>query len=239
VEKQETLENSRNDPQSAIALGHLLAERFSCRAFRPEPVPREIIQRVLELSQLSASWCNSQAWSVIVTEGEGTKRFAAALYRQALDNPGGRCPDFPMPDGYHGVYAERRRETGWRLYRSVGIAKGDRAASARQTIENFKLFGAPHALIITTDRDLGFYGAVDSGGYVANFMLVAQSFGIGTIAQGCLALHGPFMHEYFGLPEDRKVLCGISFGYPDRDHPANSFRTNRAPISEVATWVDS
>ena len=35
------------------------------------------------------------------------------------------------------------------------------------------------------------------------------------------------------LPEDRDVLCAISFGYPDTDHPANSFRTERAELGDI------
>jgi hypothetical protein len=38
------------------------------------------------------------------------------------------------------------------------------------------------------------------------------------------------------LPEDRKILAGISFGYPDVDLPPNSYRTTRAPMDEVVAW---
>jgi hypothetical protein len=34
------------------------------------------------------------------------------------------------------------------------------------------------------------------------------------------------------------VVCGISFGYPDRDHRINSYRTSRAEIADAATFVD-
>jgi len=38
---------------------------------------------------------------------------------------------------------------------TVGIARGDRVASARQGRENFRLFGAPHVCIGTTDEGRG------------------------------------------------------------------------------------
>ena len=53
---------------------------------------------------------------------------------------------------------------------------------------------------------------------------------------GALASYSPFIREYFGIPEHRKVVAGISFGYPDLDHPVNGFRTTRAEPEEVATW---
>jgi len=40
------------------------------------------------------------------------------------------------------------------------------------------------------------------------------------------------------LADDRRVVCGISFGFPDRDHKANSYRTTRAGIAETVTFVD-
>ena len=44
------------------------------------------------------------------------------------------------------------------------------------------------------------------------------------------------MHRFFDLPETRVVLCAIALGYPDPDHPANNFRTTRAPLDEVLRW---
>ena len=40
------------------------------------------------------------------------------------------------------------------------------------------------------------------------------------------------------VPADRAVLLGIAFGWPDRTHRANSYRTTRAGVEEVTRWVD-
>ena len=85
--------------------------------------------------------------------------------------------DFPFPREYLGVYLERRRESGFQLYNSLGIARGDKAAYAKQALENYNFFGAPHVAIIHTDEALGVYGAIDCGAYVSNFMLAAQALG--------------------------------------------------------------
>ena len=81
--------------------------------------------------------------------------------------------DFGGPLRYEGVYQQRRRATGWQLYEAVGVQRGDRAASARQALENYRFFGAPHVAVITTDANQAVYGAVDAGLYVANFPLNA------------------------------------------------------------------
>ena len=91
--------------------------------------------------------------------------------------------------------------------------------------------------IVTTDAALGTYGAIDCGAYVANFLLAAASLGIATVPQAALANAPHRIRDFFGLGPDRKVVCGISFGFADPDHPANGFRTTRAPVTAVATWL--
>lgn len=213
----------------------LLDARHSCRAFLPKLVPRETIARIAAIAQRTASWCNAQPWQIAVTSGEATERFRQAMTEAAAsDRPAN--PDFTWPREYQGVYGDRRRTCGFALYASVGVARGDRVASARQTKENFRLFGAPHVAIVTTDEALGLYGAVDCGAYVSNFMLAAQSLGVATVAQAALASWPDLVRETLDLPAQRRVLCGISFGYEDRAHAANGFRTERAAPEEVVQW---
>lgn len=216
-------------------LAELLNERYSCRAYRPEPVPRATIETILRLAQRSASWCNSQAWQVFVADEAVTQRLRAELLEYIGTHPS--HPDFAWP-AYQGVYLERRRECGLQLYKATGVARGDQAAADRQRLENFRFFGAPHVALVTTDAALGVYGAIDCGAYVSNFTLAARAMGVACIAQAALAAHPDFWRERLGLASGRKVVCGISFGFEDAAHPANGFRTARAPIEQAATWIE-
>jgi nitroreductase len=218
-------------------LDDLLHARHSCRAFRPDPVDRGTMETLLALAQRAPSWCNTQPWHAYVTEGAATDRFRDGLLDAIATE--GLGPDVAFPERYEGDAKIRRRACAKRLYSSVGIADGDREASARQTMENFKLFGAPHVAVITTERHLGTYGAVDCGVYIGTFVLAAQSLGLATIPQAAIAVASPFVRTFLDLPQDRQVLCGISFGYPDPEHPANSFRTDRADIDQAATFLTS
>jgi nitroreductase len=215
----------------------LLASRYSCRAYKTEQVPRAIIERILAAAQKTASWCNSQPWQVTITSGEATRAFRDALYPVAASGTPS-SGDFEFPREYRGVYLDRRRESGFQLYNTLGIARGDKAAYAEQALQNFNFFGAPHVAIITSDEALGVYGAVDCGGYVNNFMLAAQALGLATVPQAALAFHSAVVRKHFGIGDDRRVVCGISFGYPDREHKVNSYRTNRAQLGDVATFVE-
>src|SRR6478609_2808711 len=120
----------------------------------------------------------------------------------------------------------------------VIIASGDKAAYAKQALENYNFFGAPHVAIIHTDEPLGIYGAIDCGAYVSNFMLSAQALGLGTIPQAAIARHSGLIRRHFKLPDDRRIVCGISFGYADDAHKVNSYRTSRASVAETVTFVD-
>lgn len=224
---------------NAGELSDLLAARHSCRAFLPAQVPRLMIDRALEMAQRSPSSCNSQPWQAIITEGEATHRFREALHQHAASGnvPALSDADFAFPLTYGGVYKERQRACGWSLYRSVGIAPGDREASRKQVLRNFRLFDAPHVMILTTDRDLGVYGAIDCGSYMTIFMLAAQSLGLAAVAQAAIAGCSGFVRRYFDLPDDRRIVCGISFGFPDQEDAANGFRTTRAGRDEVVRYL--
>src|SRR4051812_29719787 len=223
---------------SISILEDLMAARFSCRSFRAEQVPRATIERVLAAAQKTASWCNSQPWRVEITSGPATEAFRKVMYAAAS---GGKpaSGDFPFPREYTGVYLERRRESGFQLYNALDIPRGDKAGYARQALENYNLFGAPHVAIIHSDEALGTYGAIDCGGYVTSFLLAAQALGIATVPQAALAFHSDVVRQHFGLGDDRRVVCGNSFGYPDRTHKANSYRTNRAALEETVRFVES
>jgi len=220
----------------ADLLDRLLRERHSCRAFLARPVPEDVIARILETAQRTASWSNSQAWQVVLASGAAVDRFRDALCAHVQAQP--PAPDFPWPREYRGAHLARRRECGFGLYNALGIARGDKAAYEHQHMENYRLFGAPHVVIVTSDEALGVYGAIDCGAYVSTFILAAHSLGVASIPQAALSTHSPFVRGHFGIPDDRRVVCGISFGYEDTAHPANSFRTTRAQLSEVVTRVE-
>ncbi len=216
-------------------LEQVLSARYSCRAYKPQSVPQQTIERILSLAQHTASWNNTQPWHAIITSGAATEKFRQALFAHVQSQAEPKT-DLPWPREYVGASLERRRECGFALYGALGIQRGDKAAYMKQGMENFRLFGAPHVAIITGDEPLGTYGAVDCGAYVANFMSAAQSLGVATIAQAAIAQHGAFVHRHFDIPENRSLVCAVSFGFADRDHPGNNYRTTRVPITAAADF---
>lgn len=217
-------------------LDALMHRRHSCRGFRPDPVPRAVVENIIRVASRVPTWCNSQPWQVAVTAGAQTEQIREALTRAATEQA--PQPDLDWPKQYVGVYQDRRRTCGLQLYESVGVARGDRAASGRQMMENYRLFGAPHVAVVTSDSDLGTYGVMDCGGFVAAFCVAAEAAGVASIPQAAVAAFAPTLHAAFDIPDSRLILCAISFGYEDTDHPANGFRTDRAEVGDVLDWRD-
>jgi nitroreductase len=216
------------------ALDALFASRHSCRAFRPDQVPRDTIEQIITTAQRVPSWCNAQSWNLTITSGTQTDQFRDALQKEVSSRA--PKPDLAFPTSYSGAYKTRRSACGWKLYDAVGVEKGDRAGSAHQMMQNFALFGAPHCAIISSPAELGAYGALDCGGFVTGFTLAAQAQGVATIPQAAIASYGPFLHQYFAIPDDQLILCAISFGYSDTDHAANGFRTDRDALDAFVDW---
>ncbi len=212
----------------------LLKSRASCRGFTDAPVDRVAIDGALADAQHVPSWCNSQPWQLYACGQEATQALSAAFFSHT--ETAGHASDVPFPTAWDGVYKTRRRVCGWQLYGAVGVEKGDRLGSARQMRENFRLFGAQSFLLVTTPKALGAYGVLDCGAFVTAVLLGLEARGLGAIAMASVAGFSPFMRDWFEVPEDRDVLCGIAIGHKAPDHPANAFRTERAPLDDVVDW---
>lgn len=222
---------------SLAGLDVLLRKRHSCRGFRKDPVPRELLLRILGVAQRSASWCNAQPWQVHIVSGARLDALRTDLMARARSGVAA-APELDWPPEYRGLHQARRRACAWDLYRAVGVARGDREASTRQALENFRCFGAPQLAIVTSEAILGTHGVMDCGAWVANFMLAATAAGVATIAQAALASWPDILRQHLDIPLERRIVCGMSIGFEDSEHPANAFRTTRAPLEEVVRWID-
>ena len=226
------------------------ASRRTVRDFLPTPVPQEIIDAILADAMTAPSWSNTRPYLVAVATGERRNRISHALLKRvdALNAakrgglkeklkfvltgywmPGS---EYPVVKPYPKDLNPRRMRVGKALYENMGIKRGEAAARDAQMRRNFEFFGAPAALFIFTHKGLGEYSVSDAGLFMQNLMLSAHARGLGTCAQGMLAIWpGPVRRE-FKTPKHYKLLVGISLGYPS-DSSVNDFEAERLPISEI------
>lgn len=219
------------------ALSTLLETRHSCRAFRPDRVPRAMIEEVFAIAQRTASWSNVQPWQVTLVSGQTLERLRRSL-TTVFDAGSPPERDIPFPSRFTGSHLERRRACGYSLYEAVKIDREDHDGRQRQSRRNCEFFGAPHVAFLSTSADLGPYALVDVGGYLPVLMLAMQSRGIASIAQAALANQSGLIREQLSIPADQLLVCGVSFGLEDTSDPVNAFRTKRANADEVMRFLD-
>ena len=212
------------------ALPDILANRYSVRGFKPDPVPQDVLDDVFAASLKAASNCNTQPWHVYVVSGDMKDKVSAAMLSQVMDGKGPR-PEFDWNVRYQGVHKDRQWGSAMALYNSMGIAREDKASRMQAMGRNWQFFGAPHGVFFCMEKYLGIMGAVDMGIYAQTLSLLLEERGIQSIMQGALGQFPGPVKEMLNIPEEQGILFGMSFGYVS-DHPANNCRTDRVDLSE-------
>lgn len=213
-----------------MSISEILDSRYSCRGFLEKEVPEKTLKDVFAKAQRSPSNCNIQPWQVIVVSGETKNTLANNLVNELMTKRGPN-PDFNAGVGYQGVHRDRQYGAAASLYGAMGVERHDKEGRQKAMVRNWQFFGAPHAAIFTMDKYLDTMGAVDVGIYAETLNLLLFEQGIYSCFQGALGQYPDPIKKMFDLPEERGVLFGMSFGYPDPDVPANNSRTVRENLS--------
>jgi len=216
-----------------------LTSRRSVRAFLPTEVPRASIEHLLTVAARSASGTNIQPWQVHVLTGAAKTRLSNEILK-AFNDPqvaARHSSEFPIyPAEWISPFIDRRRKVGWDLYHLLGIGKGDRERTHAQHARNFQFFDAPVGLIFTIHRSLGYAAWIDYGMFMGNVMTAARGHGLHTCPQFAFTQFHTIISSELALPDEQKVLCGMSLGYEDTSAIENTLVSERAPVSEWATF---
>jgi nitroreductase len=215
-----------------------LLSRRSIRAFTPDPVPREKVERILALASRAPSGTNVQPWKVYAIAGEPKDRLAAEMKAAFLEHgeEGWTRQYEYYPTKWRDPYLARRRKLGWDLYGLLGIGKGDREKTKAQHARNFVFFDAPAALIFTIDDDFEKGSWLDYGMFLQSVMLAARGMGLDTCPQAAVASAHQIIRRQLAIPENQVVVCGMSLGYARGDAIENSLVTEREPVAGFARF---
>ena len=212
---------------------NIVSSRRSMRDFKPEPVPRDIIESVFGGAQRAPSNCNTQPWFVHVVTGETLERLRAEL--PAKFAAGEIALDFPYDGQYEGVYKDRQYASATALYDSLGIAREQKAERNAWFMRNFRFFDAPAVAFFTLPTGFGLREACDLGMFAQTVMLGLTAHGLGSCPQTALAFLANVIRPTLGLGENEQLMFGMSFGYPT-DTAVNEVRTERAALEDVVTF---
>jgi nitroreductase len=214
-----------------------ITSRKSIRAFRPDPVPRETIEKILQAAQRAPSGTNTQPWHVHVCSGAVKQAITDDVLALARSGGGAKYEDYGYyPPEWKPVHRDRRRGVGWSLYGLLGIAKGDRVASARQSARNFLFFDAPVGLFVTVDSYLGRGNWADAGMYLQTIMLAAKEFGLDTCPQAAWIPYQKPVFKHLRIPEDQVLVSGMALGFADHSRIENTLVSEREALTNVARF---
>jgi len=180
----------------------------SVRSFKPDPVPKETIIRVLREASMAASGSNTQPWEFVVIQDRDVKtRLKEPMLKRWLERLGGATG-----------MSQRMKETY------------DEATEMLRNNEKVPV-------LIYCCLDLNRIGRGEEVRYasiypgVQNLMLAAHALGLGT----CLTIHGstptrgePEVKKILGMPENIKIACLVYLGNPSRRYG----RPKRRPIED-------
>lgn len=221
-----------------------ITSRFSCRAFlRDKPVPRAVIEHILEVASRAPSGTNTQPWRVYVLQGASRDALVEKVcqaHDAVRDNPALAEPEAYdyYPEKWVSPYIDRRRENGWSLYGLLGIAKGEKDKMHAQHQRNYRLFDAPVGMMFTIDRVMGRGSLMDYGMFIQNIMVAARAHGLHTCPQAAWNPFARIVLAHLGAGEQEMLACGLSLGYADLDAPVNRFHTPREPVSGFTRWME-
>jgi nitroreductase len=210
--------------------------RHCARAYLDKPVSESLLREILEAASWAPSGTNTQPWQVVVLQGESKEKLSERLL--AMRDKGIEPnPDYAYyPDKWVDPYRTRRITCGKALYSALGIAREDKQRQKIAWENNYRFFGAPVGLLFLIDEQLNQGSWLDFGMFLQNVMLAAKALGLDTCPQASLAEYPDAVRDLLDLPTDLAVVCGMSLGYADPDHPVNQFRLPRESVDNFTRW---
>jgi nitroreductase len=191
---------------STLGLYDAMSTLRAVRRLRPEPVPDDVLHRVLEAATWAPSGGNLQPWRIVVVKDRETKRPLRELYREE--------------------WAKFARDYERRL---EGMDEGEQAKQRRilkagdTLAENFHLtpvllvFCFHPGLLAITDADLDRPSVVGGGSIypaVQNCLLACRAEGLGCTLTTLLCLREPEVKQILGIPAEWGTCAVVPIGYP-------------------------
>ena len=221
-----------------MTFSELIKARRSVRGYRPDPVPREVIEEIISVAKWAPSSMNTQPWHVHVVTGEPLDN----IRRGNTENMLAGVPpkrEFPMRESYEGIHRKRQVEVAVQLFDAMGIAREDTERRTDWVMRGFRQFDAPVSLVLTYDKYLepAAISQFDLGAFSHAIVLAAWERGLGCVinGQGIMQSHVVLTHAQ--IPDDQVIMICIAMGYPDDSFVANDVKSRREDNKNFVRYV--
>jgi nitroreductase len=212
-----------------------LYSRMSVRAFKPDRVSKETLEKILEAATRTPSWGNTQPWEIYVAAGETLEK----LRQTYLSNYQKELPlsmEVPPALRWPPALKKRTEEATAGRMEILGIKREDKNARKIMSGQNYKFFGAPVIIYLCMDRTLTNWSLFDLGALSQSIMLTAQQFGVDSIPAALLVAYPDIIRSELGIPQELEIVFGIAIGFRDAQSPYCQFHSSRRPVQEVVRY---
>jgi nitroreductase len=213
--------------------------RKSIRAFKPDPVPKNLLEKILYAATEAISAANMQPWEFVVVGGREKDRLGKIILDSFLKE--GKDYDF---EGKTKTFPKKMMERREKFFNGLFQKLREQGLEPKKFLQEgtFTFYGAPVVILVFLDGDMGKNAekrsyVFDIGASVQNLLLAAQAEGLGTHPIGMILKFEDQIKEGLNLPSGKKLVLGICLGYPDQKAPINKYRPEREGLEEVVTWV--
>lgn len=213
-----------------------IVTRRSIRGFKKDPVPREILQKILEVAVRAPSGMNTQPWEFIVAGGDALDKIREENTR--LFNEGSIPTNDMTPRPFEGIYRQRQVNLAIDLFKLMGIAREDKEARHKWMLRGFRFFDSPCEIVICAEKSMDRHiDMIGIGTICQTICLAALEYGLATCIADQGIMYDQVWRRYAGVPESKRVVAGITIGYPDWEFPANKLVSAREPVDSLVTWL--
>jgi len=216
----------------------IVHERRSIRGYQQKPVPRELIEEIIDLAKRAPSSMNTQPWHFHVITGEPLERIRKGNTEKMMS---GSAVDreIKMNHGYEGPHRERQIEIAVQLFEAMGIARDDKPKRQDWVMRGFRQFDAPVSIVITVDKALAddTIAHFDCGAATYGLVLAAWAKGLGSVINGQGIMQSSVVRENANIPEDEVIMTCVAMGYPSDEFVANDVKSRRVANDQVASFV--
>lgn len=229
------------DQEEIMDVIEAIRTRRSIRVFKPDPIPKKVLQELLDVGRWAPSGGNVQPWYFHVLTGKLLVKVTARLVEKAKTWDGHEYmntrPDLPRTGPYSKLLMPR-----WQLLKTlqdpIRYPPGTKNLEAKQLEHRehmLRFFDAPTAIIVCAD-DRGPNSVVSIGAVAQTICLAALTYGLGTCIMGIPVLWPEIFRELLNISKDRAILTSIAIGYPDLRAPINTFPRPREPLADLVEW---
>ena len=193
------------------------------RRLRPDPIPDDVLHRVLEAASWAPTGGNAQPWRVIAVREPAAKKRLGELYAERWAGFAGQYRDRTAR------LPEEQREKSERMLRAGDYL----AAHFHETPVILVFCFNPKNMAITDIRldRVSIVGGASVYTAVENLLLAARSEGLGCVLTTLLCECEPEVRELLAIPEPWGTAAAVPLGYPVlRGHGPIS----RLPVEKLA-----